>query len=386
MMSNDVFANGREISCKKADGKSICAFPDVCFTPPQTPATPPGVPIPYPNTAFAKDTKKGSKNVKISGQEVMLKNKSYFKKSTGDEAGRAPKKGIVTSKITGKVYFTSWSPNVKFEGKNVVRHLDLTTHNHGSKPGNSPPWLYKDSSLFGSDPCKQIRSEVEKKCTETKKVNKKIKKWGIKKKVTIKVKGIPISVPVPGKTSKTKKVEKVIKNYKNNTSPDCCKAKKCVLAEKDRLPKCCGGKTKHHIIPDHCFRDVPSQGGNYYQGIQNMKYEWGACICLTGKNKNEKGKPHSRVHQIFDPIEDSHIQGKKAGTWTFAEANEAGAKACAQVTGCDKECLKHQTKQFYKAKNVNDKTVLRADSSGNRTSPDPSIMGTLKKKWFFGLF
>ncbi|NJO18427.1 MAG: DUF4150 domain-containing protein [Thioploca sp.] len=136
-MANDVFANGREISCKKADGKSICAFPDVCFTPPQTPATPPGVPVPYPNTAFAKDTTKGSKNVKISGQEVMLKNKSYFKKSTGNEAGNAPKKGIVTSKIKGKVYFTSWSVNVKFEGENVVRHLDLTTHNHGSSSNGS---------------------------------------------------------------------------------------------------------------------------------------------------------------------------------------------------------------------------------------------------------
>ncbi|MBV2091711.1 MAG: DUF4150 domain-containing protein, partial [Candidatus Thiodiazotropha sp. (ex Ctena orbiculata)] len=52
-MANDVYANGRELSCKKADGKSICSFPDVCFTPPQTPATPPGVPIPYPNTGMA---------------------------------------------------------------------------------------------------------------------------------------------------------------------------------------------------------------------------------------------------------------------------------------------------------------------------------------------
>ncbi len=28
--------------------------------------------------------------------------------------------------------------DVKFEGENVVRHLDLTTHNHASSPGNSP--------------------------------------------------------------------------------------------------------------------------------------------------------------------------------------------------------------------------------------------------------
>src|SRR3954465_301455 len=108
-MGNEVYANGMEVSCKAGDGKSICAFPDVCFTPPQTPATPPGVPIPYPNTGMASDTSDGSKTVQISGQEVMLKDKSYFKKSTGDEAGSAPKKSVITSKIQGKVYFNAWS-------------------------------------------------------------------------------------------------------------------------------------------------------------------------------------------------------------------------------------------------------------------------------------
>ena len=114
----------RSPACKAASGKSICAFPDVCFTPPQTPATPPGVPIPYPNTGMASDTTDGSTSVKVSGQEVMLKNKSYFKKSTGDEAGSAPKKGVISSKNTGKVYFSMWSMDVKCEGENVVRHLD----------------------------------------------------------------------------------------------------------------------------------------------------------------------------------------------------------------------------------------------------------------------
>jgi len=144
-MANKVFANGRETACKATDGKSVCAFPDVCMTPPQTPATPAGVPVPYPNTGFAKDTTKGSKMVKISGKEVMLKNKSYFKKSTGDEAGSATKKGVVTGVNRGKVYFNSWSMNVKIEGKNVVRNLDLTTHNHVSQQlGQTPPWPYID--------------------------------------------------------------------------------------------------------------------------------------------------------------------------------------------------------------------------------------------------
>jgi Domain of unknown function (DUF4150) len=139
-MANEVFANMMEVSCKAGAGKTICAFPDVCFTPPLTPATPPGVPIPYPNTGMSSDCASGSATVKISGSEVMLKNKSYFKQSTGDEAGCAPKKGVVTSKIKGKVYFNSWSMDVKIEGENVVRHLDLTTHNHASAPGQTPPF------------------------------------------------------------------------------------------------------------------------------------------------------------------------------------------------------------------------------------------------------
>ena len=162
-MSNQVYANNMEVSCKQGAGKSIAAFPDVCFTPPQTPATPPGVPIPYPNTGMDSDATDGSSTVKISSQEVMLKNKSYFKKSTGDEAGAAPKKGVVTSTNRGKVYFNAWSMDVKAEGENVVRHLDLTTHNHNPPPGQTPPWPFAASQAIGSgkDPCESEKDNME---------------------------------------------------------------------------------------------------------------------------------------------------------------------------------------------------------------------------------
>ena len=145
-MSTKVYANGRLVACKKAAGKTICAFPDVCFTPPdKIPPTPPGVPVPYPNTAMATDTSNGSKKVKIGGKEIMLKNQSFFKKSTGDEAGVASKNVLLSSTNRGKAYFNMWSMNVKIEGKNAVRHLDLTTNNHMSTmPGNTPPWPYLD--------------------------------------------------------------------------------------------------------------------------------------------------------------------------------------------------------------------------------------------------
>lgn len=186
-MANKVFANGREISCKAASGKSICAFPDVCFTPPENPATPPGVPIPYPNTGMATDTTGGSKKVKISGKEVMLKNKSYFKKSVGDEAGSAAKKGILTSVNRGKVYFTSWSMDVKVEGQNVVRHFDLTTHNHMSMPGNTPPWPYADSMAPSIDTgvvevvCKDEWDDCQKKqmCNKVKSLDSAAKEGGL---------------------------------------------------------------------------------------------------------------------------------------------------------------------------------------------------------------
>jgi len=168
-MANEVYANNMEVSCKSAAGKSIACFPDVCFTPPQAPPTPLGVPIPYPNTGMAKDTTRGTRTVKITGKEVMLKDKSCFKTSTGDEAGNTPKKGVVTSKIKGKVYFIAWSMDVKFEGENVVRHLDLMTHNHASKPGNTPPWAYTDASATAPvERCKKEVARKNKACGELK--------------------------------------------------------------------------------------------------------------------------------------------------------------------------------------------------------------------------
>ncbi|MBV9342190.1 MAG: DUF4150 domain-containing protein [Acidobacteria bacterium] len=162
-MSCDVYANGMSIACKAADGKTVAAMPDVCFTPPQTPATPPGVPIPYPNTGMASDTAEGSKTVMISDEEVMLKDKSYFKTSSGDEAGSAPKKGVVTSKIQGKVNFSAWSMDVKFEGENVPRHLDITLHNEASLPANTPTWPYIDSVATPAAPSKPCKSSCPKK-------------------------------------------------------------------------------------------------------------------------------------------------------------------------------------------------------------------------------
>lgn len=135
-MGCDVYANGDEIACKAGSGKVIAGFPDVCLTPPPPPAGP--IPVPYPNTAFAKDTQQGSKTVMIEGEEVMLKDQSFYKTSPlGDEAAtNGQGAGVVTHVITGKTYFTAWSMDVKFEDQNVDRHTDITTSNHASPMAN----------------------------------------------------------------------------------------------------------------------------------------------------------------------------------------------------------------------------------------------------------
>jgi hypothetical protein len=130
-MGANVFANGREISAKKAGNQSLAAMPDVCLSPPAPPAGP--IPIPYPNFSQALDTSSGTKSVFIQGKEAGIKNESNYKQSKGNEAAtRNFGMGVISHTIQGKSYHAAWSMNVKFEGSNVIRFGDMTTHNHGS--------------------------------------------------------------------------------------------------------------------------------------------------------------------------------------------------------------------------------------------------------------
>ncbi|BCM17231.1 DUF4150 domain-containing protein [Mesorhizobium sp. J8] len=135
-----VFANGLEVAAKAQGNKVIAAFPDVCFTPPENPATPPGVPIPYPSFGTDSDTENGTGTVKIGGENITQKDKSDYSKTTGTEAGSAAKKGVISSTNTNKEYARAWSSNVKADGLPVSRFTDISTNNHtSSQVGNTPP-------------------------------------------------------------------------------------------------------------------------------------------------------------------------------------------------------------------------------------------------------
>jgi hypothetical protein len=135
-MGKEVYANGHEISAEKDSNQSMGAMPDVCLSPPSPPAGP--VPIPYPNFSKGSDTDKGSKSVKVQGEQVGKKNNSDYKNSKGDEAAtKSFGMGVISHNLSGPMQHEAWSMDVKIEGKNAIRQLDLTSHNHASPASNA---------------------------------------------------------------------------------------------------------------------------------------------------------------------------------------------------------------------------------------------------------
>ena len=126
-MANTVGVNKLSVVTQDSNGITT-AFPDVCKTP--TPGGP--VPIPYPNIARSADTAQASQTVTVEGRPLCLKD-SCFSTSTGDEAGTAGG-GVASSKTRGKAEFVNFSFDVKVEGKNVARALDLMLHNDKNTP------------------------------------------------------------------------------------------------------------------------------------------------------------------------------------------------------------------------------------------------------------
>ena len=342
-MANQVFANGMEVACKAAAGKTLCAFPDVCFTPPQTPATPPGVPIPYPNTGMASDTTDGTKNVKISGKEVGLKNQSNFKTSTGDEAGSAPKKGVITSKNKGKVYFNAWSMDVKYEGNNVPRHLDLTTNNHASMPGDTPVWPYLDGMSM-SDFNQKCKGDVEKEA----KACDGYKPMGDKDPCA--------ELPPHGNMRDFADAGVHADHVAAN---ECLAARRCQLVPKKakgKQPGCCPGQTGHHLVEGASFEGIVSD--NRYN------YNQAPCVCVEGYNQSFG--THGLMHTF------QSTAAPTTPTQSYSSARDTGAAALKKTfpeSACNEECIKAQIDAYHKHKkgcNVSDDTQINTIQTGRR--------------------
>lgn len=373
-MGNHVYANMMEVSCKAANGKAICAFPDVCFTPPLTPATPPGVPIPYPNTGMASDCTSGSSSVQVSGQEVMLKNKSYFKRSMGDEAGCAPKKGVVSSVNMGKVYFIAWSMDVHVEGENVVRNLDMTTHNHASWSPNSPPQVYVDRMAMGKGlaDCDGMKKKVEDDCKDfdkppcpdTKAITK---AESARAKVKKRLKGKGMSDEKarahPDYVAANKKVNDAYKDFSetfyDGKEGKCLKALDCFLSP-EKPSRCCKKQTPHHLIPSSTIVAEGARGRTtepVSQDFPKYKSKKAPCVCAEGPSwhvathKSGHNKWADRVSKL--PKKKSSMTfGRRVPVRveviSFEEAVNAGvASAKAVAPHCDEDCFRAQLNQHH---------------------------------------
>ena len=325
-MADPVFANAMQVSSKAMGGKSICQFPDVCFTPPESPATPPGVPIPYPNTGMAGDTSDGSRSVQIGGEEIMLKDRSAFKQSTGDEAGQTAKKGLINSKLQGKVYFIAWSMDVMIEGENVVRNLDLTTHNHASIPANGsvPTPHVAAAALAEIGGCGKDAAKVTEKCSGDQQ-HKPACPGNLNKTVTEQR-----SLFKKGPVSRTAQAAKAATAEADANA--CVKAMRCFLRpykpKKDQHA-CCPGQTAHHIPPKACMKKIKA-----YSERSAL------CVCLEGAGLvGSHGKNHSAINYLAK-------QGdlKTNSTCSTGKYNGICAKAVAAQCNCDPACIEKQLK------------------------------------------
>jgi len=357
-MANKVFANGMEIACKAGAGKTICAFPDVCMTPPENPATPPGIPVPYPNTGMASDTTDGSKNVKISDKEVMLKNKSCFKTSVGDEAGCAAKKGLISSKNKGKVYFIKWSMDVKVEGENVDRHFDMTTNNHGSPLANEAiPWPFVDSmskkikKLCGGD----IKKE-KKACSEY----KPYKKDGL---------DVCTKAGLTNRPRENKGKEKAV--AKSASQDKCMAARRCRLVPFNAKPEdgingCCPAQTGDHIIPKSSFfkKSVPKPissavPSDYMDGWSEYDINAAPCMCLEGGScTGSHGLRHAH-HKAFSKV----AHGAHVSFNSEVKHCASGAKAVAPE--CNQACLEAQLKEGHKGMGNRSRKIKHSQTGKN---------------------
>ena len=377
-MGNKVFANNMEVSCKAANGKTICAFPDVCFTPPQTPATPPGVPIPYPNTGMASDCTDGSKSVKISNQEVMLKDKSYFKKSTGDEAGSAPKKGLINSKQGGKVFFIAWSMDVKFEGENVVRHMDMTTGNHASPQANAAtPWPYLDEMSVTNetgDCAKDIKKE--------KTACENFEPYG-DRNACAELKGELPYQPAPrlAKSGRPNNAAQANQLADTAAAHDCVNARRCNLTPY-KPSNCCSPQTGHHLVEASSFLKERKKSktelapfvSNQLNPDRTEEYHEDKAPCVCADGTSNVGGTHGAMH-TFQSIaaakagKDMDVGGGQIEkVQSYNQAKRGGIDAMQQVfpySYCDPKCTEAQLDAYHNRCGISDDTKVNAVQCGD---------------------
>lgn len=164
--------------------------------------------------------------------------------------------------------------------------------------------------------------------------------------------------------------------------------------------KCPDGRTPHHLVGDHSFKQLGDAGGYYPAGSKypnGFKHADGWAVCAGGKTKSsapdgkriKKGAfatvkdwfgaldQHGQIHAIFD-LEEIALGavGDAKGTTSLGALEIAGATAAATVLGCDKAAMIKDLQDKHRADGLPADMKVRADPFGAVRNLDPAQMGT----------
>jgi GHH signature containing HNH/Endo VII superfamily nuclease toxin 2/Domain of unknown function (DUF4150) len=280
---------------------------------------------------------------------VMLKNKSYFKTSYGDEAGCAAKKGVVTSVNRGKIYFIAWAMDVKVEGENVVRHLDMTTHNHASPASNTATWTYADRmSMAPKGTCRDERTAVKEKCGSSDQKAKCPDTSAVEKAEAAR------DATKKGSRARSKAkaaVKKAYEDFAAEIAKDPCQvALRCFMSPYEPST-CCPKQTPDHVIDAASFlhpdSDKPRNDRRRRAGWANYDVNAAACVCAEGPNQTTA--THGEL-SIRRGVVAQQAARKRGGMWSRADATKAAVKAVKKTfpaSNCSPGCLEAQLNAYH---------------------------------------
>jgi len=184
----------------------------------------------------------------------MLKDKSFYKTSPlGDEAATKSFGGnVISHNITGKTFFVAWSMDVKFEGMNVDRHIDMTTSNHMSPPGGTGPGVAMGSASTAT-------AAEKKACQDAKD----------KKKEKCESPGVPALMKGKKKIGSLTNVKMTAHLTKAEIQARIQGIDECLAARQDVTNKCFNGVTDaKHVKPEQDLKD----GKTKTQALLNRMY------------------------------------------------------------------------------------------------------------------
>ena len=261
----------------------------------------------------------------------------------------------------------------------MVRHMDLTTHNHGSSIANTPPWTYlvRMAMAEGIKECDAAREKVKADCGDLKQKAKcpsaeMAKKAERARKLAKDKYGEESSQYKRFNTITKQRDEKFAKDIQDDK---CQRALRCFLSPYSPS-SCCPGQTPHHVVDvasflvEAEFQGQPRNERPKKTGWKNYDVDKAPCVCVEGPNQTTAthGEIHARTSVKAEALMD------KNGQWSRREATQAGVASINETFPDTKECKDCLQKQLDKyhdgAKTTEDDRPIDATTEGSATLKD----------------